>query len=83
MLLIVLVHANYFSLGFIDSNDVRTNPLPSFVKIFFEQLCVVGVNVFVLISGWFGIKRDKCTVPGLFLWSACHVSGDGYRIACP
>lgn len=56
MLLIVLVHANYFSLGFIDSNDVRTNPLPSFVKIFFEQLCVVGVNVFVLISGWFGIK---------------------------
>lgn len=56
MLLIVLVHANYFSLGFIDSNAVRTDPVPSVIRIFFEQLCVVGVNVFVLISGWFGIK---------------------------
>lgn len=56
MLLIVLVHANYFSLGFIGGEDVRANPVSSFIRIFLEQLCVVGVNVFVLISGWFGIR---------------------------
>lgn len=54
--MIVLVHANYFTLGAVSSNDIISNPFSSFVRMLFEQICIVGVDVFVLISGWFGIK---------------------------
>ena len=56
MLMIVLFHANYWSLGPVEPEDLVTSPLPSLARMVIEQICVVGVNVFVLISGWFGIK---------------------------
>lgn len=56
MLLVLLLHANYFSLGDVKLADVERFPLNSFCKAFAEQLCIICVNVFVLISGWFGIK---------------------------
>lgn len=56
MLLVVFVHANYFSLGNIKIDDINNEPINSFVRILFQQICIVCVNVFVLISGWFGIK---------------------------
>lgn len=56
MILVVLVHANYFSLGGIDRSDIISSPSSSFMRMFFEHLCIVGVNLFVLISGWFGIR---------------------------
>ena len=56
MSLVVLVHANYFSLGGIDRSDIIASPSSSFMRMFFEHLCIVGVNLFVLISGWFGIR---------------------------
>ena len=56
MILVVLVHANYFSLGGIDRSDIITLPSSSFMRIFLEQLCIVGVNLFILISGWFGVR---------------------------
>lgn len=56
MLLVVLLHANYFSLGRVNLTDIEVSPIHSFLKAFSEQLCLVSVNVFVLISGWFGIR---------------------------
>lgn len=57
MFLVLGAHANYVALrGAPDWTDFVTNPVPSFFRVFFEQACVVGVNVFILISGWFGIK---------------------------
>ena len=56
MLLVVFLHANYFSLGWINIDDINNQPVNSFIRILFQQLCTVCVNVFVLISGWFGIK---------------------------
>lgn len=56
MLFVVLLHANYFSLGRVDITDIIINPIPAFFKAYLEQLCIVCVNVFVLISGWFGIR---------------------------
>ena len=47
MLMIVLLHANFWALG---------NEEPEVARLVMEQICIVGVNVFVLISGWFGIK---------------------------
>lgn len=56
MLFVVLLHANYFSLGRVNITDIIINPIPAFFKAYLEQLCIVCVNVFVLISGWFGIR---------------------------
>lgn len=56
MFLVLLVHADYFSLGAPSVSDVQTVPVDSFWRIFFEAISIVCVNVFVLISGWFGIK---------------------------
>lgn len=58
MLLVVLVHTNYFSLGGVESVDIQTNMFGAFVKAFAEQLCLICVNVFILISGWFGIRAN-------------------------
>ncbi len=56
MFLVLLVHADFFSLGAPTPQDIQTNTLDSTLRIFFEALSIVCVNVFVLISGWFGIR---------------------------
>lgn len=45
-----------FAIGLPDKTNILENPLNSFTRFFFEHLCIIAVNVFVLISGWFGIK---------------------------
>lgn len=56
MLMILLVHANYATLGGVSIADCEQDPIPSFARMLFEQISIVAVNVFILISGWFGIK---------------------------
>ncbi|MBR2436328.1 MAG: acyltransferase family protein [Alistipes sp.] len=56
MFLVLLVHADFFSLGSPTISDIQTDTIDSFFKILFESISIVCVNVFVLISGWFGIK---------------------------
>lgn len=56
MLGVVLLHANYVSLGWIGASDILSRPLESFSRMLAEQLCIVSVDIFVMISGWFGIK---------------------------
>lgn len=59
MILIVLVHTNYFLFGSVIGDEIEQASLRSFGRILFEQLCIIGVNVFVLISGYFGIRPTK------------------------
>lgn len=56
MFLVLLVHADFFSLGSPSADEIVHKPLDAFLRIFFESISIVCVNVFVLISGWFGIK---------------------------
>lgn len=56
MFLVLLVHADYFSLGAPTALEIKSDPIDAFLRIFFESISIVCVNVFVLISGWFGIK---------------------------
>jgi len=56
MLMIVLLHANFYTLGFPCRDEILAAPFASFWRILAEQLCVAGVNIFILISGWFGIR---------------------------
>lgn len=56
MFLVLLVHADYFSLGAPNVQEIQMSPKDAISRIFFESVSIVCVNVFVLISGWFGIK---------------------------
>ena len=73
MILIVLVHSNYFLFGPVIGEEIEQDSFRSFGRILFEQLCIVGVNVFVLISGYFGIRPTKKKILNLmfqiFFWS--------------
>lgn len=57
MLMVMAVHTNYYNIG-VDSHIITTRMIPISLCAFFESICVVCVNVFVLISGWFGIKTS-------------------------
>lgn len=56
MSLVLVVHADFFSLGAPSQDITVSDPLSAFVRFFFQAMSIVCVNVFVLISGWFGIK---------------------------
>lgn len=56
MFLVLVLHAGFFAVGKPTADLITSEPLDSFIRIFIESLSIVCVNVFVLISGWFGIK---------------------------
>lgn len=58
MLMILGLHANYKSLGIPNSVDILDSPIPSFCRVSLEMICIISVNVYVLISGWFTIKAS-------------------------
>lgn len=55
MVLVMLVHATFMSTGLPDKGMLIDRPLTSFGLYMQSALSVVCVNVFVLLSGWFGI----------------------------
>ena len=58
MMLVLIVHADYWSLGVPRFDMAASHGANVFVRVLFEMLSVVCVNVFVMISGWFGIKAS-------------------------
>lgn len=56
MFFILILHANYLSLGYPSANDFHYNAISTSFRTIIEFLTIVAVNVFVLISGWFGIN---------------------------
>jgi surface polysaccharide O-acyltransferase-like enzyme len=56
MFMILIIHANFVSLPHIQYNELTSNYLPSITRFLIESLGIVAVNVFVFISGWFGIN---------------------------
>lgn len=58
MFLVLLVHANFYSLGVVTPQDIRAFSLDSVLKVFFEAISINCVDIFVLISGWFGIRAS-------------------------
>lgn len=59
MLMVLLVHANFFSLGKPTVEEVIEQPIDASLRVLFECVCIPCVDIFVLISGWFGIKANK------------------------
>lgn len=56
MFMILTLHADFFSLGTPTVSDLSGNTISAFTRIAIEMIAISGVNVFVLISGWFGIN---------------------------
>ena len=56
MFMILVIHANFVSLPRIGIEELSSNTIPSVTRFFIESLGIVAVNVFVFISGWFGIR---------------------------
>lgn len=56
MMMILVMHMDYGAFGLPTAESVEQAPMTTFGRIFVEHLCLVAVNVYVLISGWFGIR---------------------------
>lgn len=56
MFLVLVTHADFWSLGSPNYDDIHSNFLSATTRIGIEALSIICVNVFILISGWFNIK---------------------------
>ena len=56
MILVLVTHACYVSLGAPLQEDIAISFSSSLMRSLSESLSNVGVNTFILISGWFGIR---------------------------
>lgn len=57
--MVLIVHADFSALGEPTKEVAQSEPLSSFARFLFEALSIVCVDVFVLISGYFGIHPSK------------------------
>lgn len=58
MLMVLVVHSDFKTFGVPDSLEIENSPALSYVRIFLEALSLPSVILFVMISGWFGIKSS-------------------------
>jgi len=56
MLLVMVVHASYRALPKPTPESIASDPISMFLQITVESFSVMGVNVFVMLSGWYGIR---------------------------
>ena len=56
MLLVLILHGYGVALGNPTTMDFQLSPLSASFRVLMESLSLICVNIFVLISGWFGIK---------------------------
>lgn len=59
ILLVLILHADFYALEGPSAADIITTPTDSMLRILFQAIAIVAVNVFVMISGWFGINPSK------------------------
>jgi len=81
MLLVLVVHADFFSLGCPDDVALIHHPVSSLMRYVVETLAVVCVNVYILISGYFGIRLSFKRVAGfvfMFMFWRVFVSAVMY-----
>lgn len=62
MMLVLIFHADFFSLRAPDATFISEHPSAACIRMIIQAMCVVCVNVFVLISGYFGIKPNKKSI---------------------
>lgn len=58
MFMVLTVHADFLTFGNPNAEEIATSPWCAFGRIFVESAAIIGVNIFIMISGWFGIKAS-------------------------
>jgi surface polysaccharide O-acyltransferase-like enzyme len=85
MFMVLILHADFQALGAPDKAELIKFPLAATIKVIFEMACIVAVNVFVLISGWFGIRPSvkgiskfifQCLFFSLGIYAVVLIKGD-------
>ena len=56
MVLVMVVHANFRALPIPSPHNVVAHPTSALLQFLTEGLSIIAVNVFVLLSGWYGIR---------------------------
>jgi len=56
MLLVLIVHIDFISIGPPTIADCHNNVISALLRYFFQSCAIGCVDIFVLISGWFGIN---------------------------
>lgn len=79
MLMVLIVHADFAALGVPTSLDAHVAPGLTVFRYAWETLSVVCVNVFVLISGWFGIRPSARSF-GKFIFQVLFFSLGVYGV---
>lgn len=77
MMLVLTVHADFWSLGVPSWAQISATPVPALTRMLVESAALVCVNVFVMISGWFGI-RPSLRGLAAFLFQCLFYSGGIY-----
>lgn len=80
MFMILVIHANFVSLPRIDIGELTSNTVPSVTRFFIESLGIVAVNVFVFISGWFGIRTRLKSVLSFIYQILFFLLGGGHFV---
>lgn len=75
MFLVLVVHADFWTLNPPTADDFVYSPLNAWTRTFFESVSIVCVNVFILISGWFGIKPSVKGLCGFIFQCAFFLIG--------
>lgn len=73
MLMILMIHSDFLALGAPEQTEFNNSPTGAFFRTFWELAGVIGVNLFVMISGFFGIrfsiKRTFSYLFHIFYWA--------------
>ena len=89
MFLVMVVHADFRALGVPSHDEIVDFPISSFMRFFIESISIVCVNLFILISGWFGIRFKLLRLGGLvfqvffvvlLMWIVLVFRGDVYSL---
>lgn len=79
MLLVLMVHADFTSIGTPSRDLMLVSPGQFTFRVLVEFLSVLCVDIFVVISGWFSIRlsvRGLCN----YLWQCLYFSAGIYAV---
>ena len=80
MLYVLVVHADFIALGAPKVSDFAVCPMDALLQYVFESFAICCVDVFVLISGWFGIRFNLRKL-GAFLFQVLFFSFSIFLVA--
>lgn len=71
--LVLLLHADFFAIGGPSASEVICCTWESFIRILFQSVAIMAVNIFVMISGWYGIRQSKMGITNLLFQCAFYL----------